>query len=115
MLSNKVRTAIRILIVLALLVLFAVVGLVLGYNYVIVQNNSIESLKLKIDQGDFEIDEDTEGCVPIVIKTGDSTSDIAQTLYDSKLIDNTLIFSLLSKINGFDGAYLAGTHYLTEG
>lgn len=115
MLSNKVKIALRIFIVLALLVIFAVVGLVLGYNYVIVQNNTIENLKLAIENGDFKIDEDTEGCVPVVIKIGDSTSDIAQTLYDNKLIDNTLVFSLLSKINGFDGAYLAGTHYLIGG
>ncbi|MCQ2467607.1 MAG: endolytic transglycosylase MltG [Clostridia bacterium] len=115
MLSNKVKFALKLFIVLALLVVFAVVGLVLGYNYVIVQSNSIDNLKKSIESGEFEITEDTDGCVPIVIKIGDSTSDIAQTLYDNKLIDNTLIFSLLSKINGFDGAYLAGTHYLIPG
>lgn len=115
MLSKKVKIALRIFIVLALLVVFAVVGLVLGYNYVVVQDASIDSLKQAIKTGEFDITEDTEGCVPVVIKTGDSTSDIAQTLYDNKLIDNTLVFSLLSKINGFDGAYLAGTHYLVPG
>ena len=102
MLSNKVKFALKLFIVLALLVVFAVVGLVLGYNYVIVQSNSIDNLKKSIESGEFEITEDTDGCVPIVIKIGDSTSDIAQTLYDNKLIDNTLIFSLLSKINGFE-------------
>ena len=115
MFSKKVKIALRVLIVMLLVVFCAVIGVFLGYNYVIAQGNSIEKLKKEIDSGEFVIDEDTPGVVPIVIKTGDSTSDIAQTLFENKLIDNTIIFSLLSKINGFDGTYLAGTHYLLAG
>lgn len=115
MFSKKIRTALQVLIILVVLAVFALVGIILGYNYVLLQQNTIEKLQASIESGKFEIKEDTEGCVPIVIKSGDSTSDIAQTLYDNKLIDNTLVFSLLSKINGFDGAYLAGTHYLIGG
>ena len=115
MLSKKIRVALRILIVLLLVVFCAVTGVFLGYNYVIAQGESIERLKADIESGNMVIDEDTEGVIPIVINIGDSTSDIAQTLFENKLIDNTIVFSLLSKINGFDGTYLAGTHYLIPG
>ena len=115
MLSNSIKIALRILIVVVLLIAFAVVGVFMGYNYVLSQEERFTRLQQSIDAGEFVIDEDTEGCVPIVIRTGDSTSDIAKTLYGSGLIDNTLVFSLMSKINGFDGAYLAGTHYLIPG
>ncbi|MCD8499353.1 MAG: endolytic transglycosylase MltG [Clostridiales bacterium] len=30
------------------------------------------------------------------------------------MISNPLVFTVLSKFNGFDGAYLAGTHYVTD-
>jgi UPF0755 protein len=43
------------------------------------------------------------------------TTDIADNLFELELIDNTFVFSLMSKINGFDGAYMAGTHYLIKG
>ena len=115
MLSKKIRVALRILLVLVVVIMCAIVGIFLGYNYVIAQGNNIDNLKASIEDGTFKIDEDTEGCIPIVIKQGDSTSDIAQTLYEEKLIDNKILFSLLSKVNGFDGTYIAGTHYLIEG
>ncbi len=115
MLSKKIRVALRILVVLVLVVLCALVGVFLGYNYVIAQGSNIDNLKQAIAENRFEITEDTPGCIPIVIKQGDSTSDIATTLYDNKLIENKILFSLLSKVNGFDGTYIAGTHYLVTG
>ena len=115
MLSKKIRVALRILIVLALVIVCAIVGIFLGYNYVLTQGTNIDNLKASIENGTFEINEDTPGSIPIVIKQGDSTSDIAQTLFENKLIDNKLLYSILSKVNGFDGAYIAGTHYLVQG
>ena len=49
----------------------------------------------------------------IVIRSGDTTSDIADKLKKAGLIKNTMTFSIMSKFNGFDGGYLAGTHFLT--
>jgi len=115
MLSNKIRVALRLLIVLVLIIVCALVGVFLGYNYVLAQDSNITNLKLAIEENRFKIDENTPGCIPIVINTGDSTSDIASALYENKLIDNKILFSLLSKVNGFDGAYIAGTHYLVAG
>ena len=115
MLSNKVRVALRILIILTLLFGFAVAGVYVGYNYVISQDKRLTALKQDIEDGKYKIKADTEGAVTIVIKSGDSTSDIAEQLYDQGLITNKFLFSIISKLNGYDGAYIAGTHYLLKG
>ena len=115
MLSGKVRIALRILIVIILLFGFAVGGIYVGYNYVISQDKRFNSLKTDIEAGKYKIKADTEGAVTVVIKNGDSTSDIADKLYDQGLITNKFLFSIISKLNGFDGAYVAGTHYLLRG
>lgn len=115
MLSNKVRVALRILIILTLLFGFAVAGVYVGYNYVISQDKRFNALKKDIDMGKYDIKADTEGAVCVVIKSGDSTSDIADKLYEQGLITNKFLFSIISKLNGFDGAYVAGTHYLLRG
>ncbi len=112
MLPRKVKIALRILIILVLLFSFAIAGVIFGYNYVISQQQRFDSLQQEIDSGALKITADTEGAMPLVIKTGMDTSDIADTLFEEGLISNTFIFSLMSKINGFDGAYVAGTHYL---
>ena len=77
MLSKKVRIALRILAVLLLLSFFVVSGVLFGYNYVIAQEKRFEVLEQSIADGTLVIDEDTEGAVPLVIKQGDMTSDIA--------------------------------------
>ena len=115
MLSGKVRVALRILIVIVLLFGFAVGGIYVGYNYVISQDKRFNTLKSEIEAGKYKIKADTEGAVTIFIKNGDSTSDIAEKLYDEGLITNKFLFSIISKLNGFDGAYVAGTHYLLKG
>ncbi|PWJ71311.1 UPF0755 protein [Ruminococcaceae bacterium R-25] len=115
MLSNKVRVALRILIVIVLLFGFAVSGVYVGYNYVISQDKRFNTLKADIEKGKYNIKADTEGAVTVVIKSGDSTSDIADKLYEKGLITNKGLFSIISKLNGFDGAYVAGTHYLLKG
>ena len=115
MLSNKVRIALRILIILTLLFGFAIAGVYVGYNYVISQDKRFDSLKQDIADGKYDIKADTEGAVTVVIKNGDSTSDIAEKLYEQGLITNKFLFSIISKLNGFDGAYVAGTHYLLKG
>ena len=48
MLSNKVRVALRILIILTLLFGFAVAGVYVGYNYVISQDKRLTALKQDI-------------------------------------------------------------------
>lgn len=115
MLPRKLKTVIRILVILLLLASFAIIGVYVGYNYVLSQEERFNALEQGIEDGTFRVDMNTEGAIPFVIKTGDMTSDIANNLFDLGLIENTFMFSLLSKVNGFDGAYIAGTHYLLNG
>ena len=115
MLPKKIRIALRILIVLVLLFSFAVAGVIFGYNYVISQEERFDALQEQIDNGTLVIDKNTEGAVVLVVEMGDSTGDIADKLLEMGLINNTFVFSLMSKVNGFDGAYVAGTHYLIPG
>lgn len=115
MLPKKLRIALRVLIVLVLLFAFAVAGVIFGYNYVISQEERFDALQEQIDNGTLVIDKNTEGAVVLVVEMGDSTGDIADKLLEMGLINNTFVFSLMSKVNGFDGAYVAGTHYLIPG
>ena len=115
MLSKKLKIVFNILVVLLLVVAFAILGVYVGYNYVISQEERFNALEQGIEDGTFVVDMNTEGAIPFVISQGDMTSDIADKLFELELIDNTFMFSLLSKVNGFDGAYQAGTHYLIQG
>ncbi|MCH4153493.1 MAG: endolytic transglycosylase MltG [Mageeibacillus sp.] len=115
MLPKKIKVAIRILVIIVLLFGFAIAGVIFGYNYVISQEERFDNLQSEIDSGDLVINDKTQGAVALVVETGDDTSDIADKLYEQGLITNTFVFSLVSKVNGFDGAYSAGTHYLLQG
>ena len=114
MLSKKIWVALRILVIILLLFGFAVLGVFGGFNYVLSQDSRFDTLKKGLAEGKYKVKADTPGAVTLVIETGDSTSDIAEKLYEQGLIGNKLVFSLMSKINGFDGAYVAGTHYLLK-
>lgn len=114
MLSKKIWVALRILVIVLLLFGFAVIGVFGGFNYVISQDTRFSTLKRELAEGKHKVKADTEGAVTVVVENGDSTSDIADKLLEKGLIKNKLVFSLMSKINGFDGAYVAGTHYLLK-
>ena len=114
MLSKKIWVALRILVILLLLFGFAVLGVFGGFNYVISQDTRFSTLKKGLAEGKYKVTAETKDAVTVVVESGDSTSDIADKLYEKGLIKNKLVFSLMSQINGFDGAYVAGTHYLLK-
>lgn len=114
MFSNKLRRMVSVLAVLLLIVIMGVIGIYLGYNYVISQTERFDTLASEIQSGDLVIDQKTPDSVMIVIDSGDDTSIIAKKLEVNGLVDNTLIFTLMSKFNGFDGGYQVGTHFLTK-
>ncbi len=114
MLSKKIWVALRILVILVLLFGFAVLGVFGGFNYVISQDTRFSTLKKGLAEGKYKVTADNKDAITVVVESGDSTSDIADKLYEKGLIKNKLVFSLMSKINGFDGAYVAGTHYLLK-
>ncbi len=113
--SNKVKRIATILVVIVLLLVFGVVGVVVGYNYVISQNQRFDNLKEAEKNKAIQLNADTKGAVMVVIQSGDDTGKIAKNLADKGLIDNPFLFTIMSKFNGFDGGYLAGTHYLLPG
>lgn len=101
-----------LLVVLLMIIMVGITGIFLGYNYVTSQGNRFDSLQKALKDKTLIINKDTPNSVMIVVGAGDDTSAIAQKLKDSGLINNTLVFTLMSKFNGFDGGYLAGTHFL---
>lgn len=112
MFSNKLKRMVGLLVVLLMIIMVGITGIFLGYNYVTSQGNRFDSLQKALQDKTLVINKDTPNSVMIVVGAGDDTSDIAQKLKVSGLINNTLIFTLMSKFNGFDGGYLAGTHFL---
>ena len=53
-----------------------------------------------------------EGLKPVFIDFGDASKQIAAKLESQGLIKSKTVFQVLSKLNGFDGNYQYGTHYL---
>jgi UPF0755 protein len=88
-----------------------------GFSYVLSQNARFSKLDEQFGSGAqaSPITKDTPGAVELVIPRAASTKEIATLLEDKGIIENTFIFSILSKFNGFDGNYMAGTHFVKTG
>jgi UPF0755 protein len=114
MFSKKVRIAFQALLIILAVVACGILGVFLGYNYVMSQTKRFDMLDKSMAEGQLVIDETTPGSVMLVIETGDNTPAIAEKLKDEGLIENEVIYVMMSKLNGFDGGYLAGTHFLTR-
>ncbi|MBN1892697.1 MAG: endolytic transglycosylase MltG [Clostridiales bacterium] len=113
MFSKRVKIVFVVTVTVISVLGCGLLGVFLGYNYVLSQTDRFEALEKAITEERLVITEDTPGAVQVIIKSGDNTSDIAASLKELKLIDNELFFTVMSKFNGFDGGYLAGTHFLT--
>lgn len=84
------------------------IGFTVGFKYVLSQTDRFSNF----DKTTEKVGADTPGAVMIVIKAGSDTDDIADVLADKNVISNKFAFKLMSKINGFDGQYTAGTHFV---
>jgi len=113
MISKKLRIALITTIIVVGVLGCGLIGVFLGYNYVMSQTERFDALEKAIIEEKLVITEETPGAVMLIIETGDNTAAIAKKLKEAKLIDNELFFTIMSKFNGFDGGYLAGTHFLT--
>ncbi len=94
------------LFVIGLLVTVTYISAKLSYDYVMKQY-------AKTGKDEPIIVDDKDG-VEFIIERGSTTSKIASQLFERGLIKNETIFKLLSKINGFDGTYLSGTHIVND-
>ncbi|NCU25137.1 endolytic transglycosylase MltG [Candidatus Nomurabacteria bacterium] len=107
------KTLVRTLTFLVAILVFAATigfGFTLGFKYVISQNDRFERFEDTVKV----IDKDNPDAVMIVIRQGFNTSDIADALLEAGVIKNKLAYVFMSKLNGFDGEYLAGTHFVKK-
>lgn len=61
------------------------------------------------------IKQDTPGAIEIYIQLGWTASEIADALMSKGVIDEKMPFVLMSKLNGYDGRYQMGTHFVLKG
>lgn len=60
------------------------------------------------------VKQDTPGAVEIFIEPGQDSKDIAEILLSKGVIDQTLPFVVMAELNGFDGRYQLGTHFVLK-
>ena len=102
----------RLPFILTAIIVFALLFTVCSvYSYRGISASEQES----VTKQEIKIPITSEGAIQIEIPMGSNTSDIAQELADMGLIKKPQVFKIVSKINGYDGKYMAGTHILKEG
>jgi UPF0755 protein len=118
MIARRVRRTLMTVVVIFLLISVAAAGFYFGMSYVLSQNARFDRLDSEFKQtasgNVYKITKDSPGAVEIYVPRAADTKEIAKVLKEKKVIENTLLFTVLSKFNGFDGSYLAGTHYVTK-
>lgn len=114
--TSKFSKVLLAIIFIAALLLFTLAAFFFGYRYVRSQDEIFNRMNaLSEEYGGNLINEDTPGAVSIFIPRSSDMDDISLILKEQGFIGNTLLFKLISKFNGFDGRYQAGTHYLMHG
>lgn len=103
--KRKNKFAFR-LFVFMLFVVLTIAGCYVGYTYVMDSSKNVENLK--------EIVVDREKGTYVEIPLGAGTSKIADILAEKGLVKYPYIFKMVSKINGYDGKYQAGTHIVSK-
>jgi UPF0755 protein len=113
MIAKKITRTLLLVVVLFLVICFTAAGFYFGFTYVISQNDRFKKLDAQASAGST-VNKNTPGAVELIIPRAADTQQIAELLKQRKIIDNTFVFTLLSKFNGFDGTYMAGTHFVTK-
>lgn len=101
----------KLTFVLASIIIFVVifsVGTIFTFRNIVNESDDVEVAEIKIDAK-------SPDAVPVEIPMGSDTNDIANILDDNGIIDRTQVFKIVSKLNGFDGKYQAGTHIVKKG
>lgn len=111
--ASKISKTLLILILITVLIVASVAAFYAGFRYVRAQNENFRYMdSLAEASGGNLVNEDTPGAIEIFIPRSSNMDDITNLLAAEGFIDNKLIFKVMSKFNGFDGNYQAGTHYL---
>jgi len=104
--GRKITKAVFWLLLLAFFASVTIVCFRISYNYVITHDlDEIANQPVVIPEHEK---------IEFVVDKGASTAMIAAKLKEQGLIKDETIFKLLSKINGYDGTYLSGTHYVSK-
>ncbi len=98
-------------ILTSLLIFIFVFGVGSIYSY----RSTVESAKENVVKEAVKIPADSEGAMLVDIPMGSDTGAIAEILGTEGIIKKPQIFKLVSKLNGYDGRYQAGTHILKKG
>lgn len=106
--SKTLSRTIKFLIIILVFATTVGVGFTLGFKYVISQNQKFENFETNV----IKVNKDTDDAVMVVIRQGYRTSDIADVLKEAGVIKHKLAYNFMSKLNGFDGEYQAGTHFV---
>lgn len=104
---KNTSSAPKILIAVILLISIVFLSSFVSYTYLVDKYNNPVSLD------SIYIDPDTS--VSFKIERGSSTADIASSLAEQDLIGSKALYRFLSKFNGYDGMYKAGTYTLCKG
>lgn len=102
----------KITFILTIIIVFIFifsVGAIYSYKSTIASDKDDE-VKTEV-----KIEKTAPGAILVEIPMGSDTSGIAEVLKENGIINKPQIFKLVSKINGFDGRYQAGTHVLKKG
>ncbi len=94
---------------LAIFLFIFSVGAVYSYR------STVESGKENVVKEAVKIPSDSEGAMLVDIPMGSDTNAIADILGKEGIINKPQVFKLVSKLNGYDGRYQAGTHVLKKG
>lgn len=103
---KKRHRVLFIFCVFVFVVLIAVVSSFFSYKYI------IKNLNMQGQQANILIE--TQDAINIDIPLGSGSAAIADILKQEGFIKYPYIFKLLSRINGYDGTYQAGTHVLSK-
>ncbi len=118
MASRSIKRTITIVLIVCLVLCGLAAGFYSGLSYVLTQNENFDNIEAQYElaqqNGTVVVGKDTPGAVSLILPRGADAQKIAEILQDNKVIDNTFAFVLMSKFNGFDGTYVAGTHYVTR-
>ncbi len=118
MIPKKITRTLITVLVIFLLIGFSAVGFYFGFAYVLSQNARFAKLETQFKttpttSTGSSTPQTQPGAVELVIPRAADTQQIAEILKDKGIIENTFVFTLLSKFNGFDGSYMAGTHFVS--
>ena len=131
MFSQRVWRLIGVLAAVVVLTVALIAGFGAGFSYTRLQERRQEALEAAAnDNGEtgtgtqeggaateYEprlVTRETPGSMMLYVELGDNTSEIGQKLEEMGVIENVTLWTIMSRINGYDGQYKSGTHYVTK-